>query len=204
MSDASTDAGSRPAPSGRRLLWPGGLSARLLILTVLIALAAALLILVPSLADYQESGYLDRVRAAELASLAVDVAPARTISTTIKTQLLQAAGVVSVAVQSEGVRRLEVEAARMPRTPELVDLRNRSLTTWISQPFLTLFSGDDRYVRVVARPRFRDGDFIEVVIPNAPLRKDLAAYLLRVVWMALFMAPATAAMNSAIQTTRSR
>ena len=188
MSDASTDAGSRPAPSGRRLLWPGGLSARLLILTVLIALAAALLILVPSLADYQESGYLDRVRAAELASLAVDVAPARTISTTIKTQLLQAAGVVSVAVQSEGVRRLEVEAARMPRTPELVDLRNRSLTTWISQPFLTLFSGDDRYVRVVARPRFRDGDFIEVVIPNAPLRKDLAAYLLRVVWMALFMA----------------
>ncbi len=91
-------------------------------------------------------------------------------------------------MQSEGVRRLEVEAARMPRTPELVDLRNRSLTTWISQPFLTLFSGDDRYVRVVARPRFRDGDFIEVVIPNAPLRKDLAAYLLRVVWMALFMA----------------
>ena len=188
MSDASTDAGPRPAPSGRRLLWPGGLSARLLILTVLIALAAALLILVPSLADYQENGYLDRVRAAELASLTVDVAPARTVSAAIKTQLLRAAGVVSVAVQSEGVRRLEVEAARMPRTPELVDLRNRDLATWISQPFLTLFSGDDRYVRVVARPRFRDGDFIEVVIPNAPLRKDLAAYLLKVVWMALFIA----------------
>ena len=93
MSDASQDAGAAgPAPSGRRLLWPGGLSARLLILTVLIALAAALLILVPSLADYQQSGYLDRVRAAELASLAVDVAPNRTVSKTIKTQLLQAAG----------------------------------------------------------------------------------------------------------------
>ena len=188
MSDASTDAGSRPAPRGRRLLWPGGLSTRLLILTVLIAAAAALLILVPSLADYQENGYLDRVRAAELASLAVDVAPARTVSAAIKTQLLRGAGVVSVAVQSEGVRRLEVEAARMPRTPELVDLRNRDFATWISQPFLTLFSADERYVRVVARPRFRDGDFIEVVIPNAPLRKDLAAYLLRVVWMALFIA----------------
>ena len=188
MSDAATDAGSRPAPSGRRLLWPGGLSARLLILTVLIALAAGLSVLVPSLADYQESGYLDRARAAELASLAVDVAPARTVSSTIKTQLLKAAGVVSVAVQSNGARYLEVQAARMPRTPELVDLRNRGFTTWISQPFLTLFSGDDRYVRVVARPRFRDGDFIEVVIPNAPLRKDLAAYLLRVVWVALFIA----------------
>ena len=189
MSDASTDAGATPrAASGRRMLWPGGLSARLLILTVLIALAAGLSILVPSLADYQESGYFDRARAAELASLAVDVAPARTVSTTIKTQLLKAAGVVSVAVQSGGFRRLEVQAASMPRTPELVDLRNRSFTTWISQPFLTLFSGDDRYVRVVAKPRFRDGDFIEVVIPNAPLRKDLAAYLLKVGWVSLFIA----------------
>ena len=164
MSDASTDAGSRPAPSGRRLLWPGGLSARLLILTVLIALAAALLILVPSLADYQENGYLDRVRAAELASLTVDVAPARTVSAAIKTQLLRAAGVVSVAVQSEGVRRLEVEAARMPRTPELVDLRNRSMA---------------RVSLRIGRTRKASSSM------NSP-------------------APATAAMNSAIQTTRRR
>ena len=189
MSDASTDAGAaEPAPDGRRLLWPRGLSARLLILTVLMALAAALLILVPSLADYQEGRYLDRIRAAELASLAVDVAPARTVSNAVKTQLLKGAGVVSVAVQSEGARRLVIEAPRMRRTPELVDLRQRDVATWIGQPFLTLFSGDDRYVRVVARPTFRDGDFIEVVIPNAPLRHDLAGYLLKVVWVAVFIA----------------
>ena len=191
MRQASRVVGAaKPAPSGRRLLWPGGLSARLLILTVLIALAAGLLILVPSLADYQENRYLERIRAAELASLAVDAAPLRTVSNTMKAQLLAGAGVVSVAVQSDGVRRLVIEAPRMRRTPELVDLRSRSrsLVTWISQPFLTLFSGDDRYVRVVSRPQFRDGDFIEVVIPNAPLRQDLADYLLRVVWVALSIA----------------
>ena len=189
MRHASRVVGAaKPAPSGRRLLWPGGLSARLLILTVLIALAAGLLILVPSLADYQENRYLERIRAAELASLAVDAAPLRTVSNTMKAQLLAGAGVVSVAVQSDGVRRLVIEAPRMRRTPELVDLRSRSLVTWISQPFLTLFSGDDRYVRVVSRPQFRDGDFIEVVIPNAPLRQDLADYLLRVVWVALSIA----------------
>jgi signal transduction histidine kinase len=189
MSDASTDPGAaKPAPSGRRLLWPGGLSARLLILTVLIALAAALLILVPSLADYQENRYLDRTRAAELASLAVDVAPSRTVSNQMRDQLLKAAGVVSVAVQSQGVARLLIEAPRMRRTPELVDLRDNDFPTWISQPFLTLFSGDDRFVRVVARPRFRDGDYIEVVIPNAPLKAELADYLVRAVWVALFLA----------------
>ena len=189
MSDATRDAGAAlPAPSRRRLLWPGGLSARLLILTVLIALAAALLILAPSLADYQENRYLDRTRAAELASLAVDVAPSRTVSNQMRDQLLKAAGVVSVAVQSQGVARLLIEAPRMRRTPELVDLRSTDFATWISEPFLTLFSGDDRYVRVVAHPRFRDGDFIEVVIPNAPLKSELGAYLVRAVWVALFLA----------------
>ena len=189
MSDASTDVGAaEPAPSGRRLLWPRGLSARLLILTVLIALTAALLILVPSLADYQENRYLERSRAAELASLAVDVAPSRTVSSAMRDQLLKAAGVVSVAVQSDNVRSLLIEAPRMSRTPELVDLRDRDFATWISQPFLTLFSGADRYVRVVARPRFRSGDFIEVVIPNATLRGDVADYLVKVGWVALFIA----------------
>jgi signal transduction histidine kinase len=189
MSDASTDAGAaKPAPSGRRLLWPGGLSARLLILTVLIALAASLLILVPSLADFQQNRYLERTRAAELASLAVDVAPSRKVSGPVHDQLLKAAGVVSVAVQSQGVARLLIEAPRLRRTPELVDLRDNDFMTWISQPFLTLFSGDDRSVRVVARPRFRDGDYIEVVIPNAPLKNELADYLVRAVWVALFIA----------------
>lgn len=201
MSDASTDdaAAGRNAQrrlSGRfsprlpvrRFVWPVGLSARLLLLAMLFSLAAALLILVPSLADYQEARYLDRIRAAELASLAWEAAPARTVSNSMARQLLAGAGVVSLAVQSGGVRRLLAEAPRLRRTPELVDLRNQDLATWISEPFLTLFSGDDRYVRVVAKPRFRDGDFIEIVIPNAPLKAELLAYLLRTVWVAAFIA----------------
>jgi|WetSurMetagenome_2_1015567.scaffolds.fasta_scaffold64481_2 signal transduction histidine kinase len=189
MNDASSDAAAAGrAPLGRRLVWPGGLSARLLLLTVLFALAGAVLILVPSLADYQEARYLDRIRAAELASLAVEAAPARTVSNTMATQLMNGAGVVSVAVQSGGVRRLLLEAPRLRRPPELVDLRNLDLANWLSQPFLTLFAGDDRYVRVVAKPRFRDGDFIEIVVPNASLKAELLTYLLRSMWVALFIA----------------
>lgn len=188
MSDASKDAAApRRAPLGRRLVWPGGLSARLLLLTVLFALAGALLVLIPSLADYQEARYLDRIRAAELVSLAVEAAPARTVPKAMSSQLLQGAGVLSVAVQSGGVRRLMIEAPRMRRTPELADLRGQDFATWVSQPFLTLFSGDGRYVRVVAKPRFRDGDFIEIVIPNAPLKAELITYLVRSVWVAVFI-----------------
>jgi signal transduction histidine kinase len=182
-----TGAGAR-AWLGRRLAWPGGLSTRLLILTVAFALAAGLMILIPSLADYQEARFYDRVRAAELASLAVEAAPARTVSNAMAAQLLNGAGVVSVAVQSGGVRRLLLEAPSLRRTPDLIDLRNRSLPGWAAQPFITLFSGDGRTVRVVAKPRFRDGDFVEVLIPDAPLKRELGAYLLRLVWVALFIA----------------
>jgi signal transduction histidine kinase len=140
---------------------------------------------VPSLADFEEARYLDRVRAAELASLAVE---GRTVSRSLADQLLKGAGVVSVAVQTGGVRRLEIEAPRLRQTPELVDLRSRDLAEWVAQPFVTLFSGDDRIVRVVAKPTFRDGEFIEILIPDAPLKRELGAYLMRLVWVALFIA----------------
>ena len=189
MTDASTDpAPAEPANGGRRWIWPGGLSARLLLLTVLFALAAGALVLIPSLASYQEARFLDRVRAGELASLAVDAAPARTVSNSMAAQLLNGAGVVSIAVQSGGVRRLYVEAPRMRRTPELVDLRNRNTAVWLCEPFWTLFGGDERRVRVMAKPRFRDGDFVEVVIPNVPLRQELVGYLIRQLWVAIFIA----------------
>jgi len=189
MTDASPDgAPARTARLARRLIWPVGLSARLLLLTALFALAAGLLILAPSLAGFQENRLLDRVRAAELASLAVEAAPARTVSDAMSAQLLNGAGVVSVAVQSGGVRRLLLEAPRMRRTPELVDLRRRNPADWLAQPFWTLFSYDGRMVRVVAKPRFRDGDFVEIVVPNGPLRRELMGYLLGLVWVAAFIA----------------
>ena len=34
-------------------------------------------------------------------------------------------------------------------------------------------------LRVVAKPQFRTGDFVEIVVPAAPLRKDLLAYMTR-------------------------
>ncbi len=189
MTDASPDgAPARTARLARRLIWPVGLSARLLLLTALFALAAGLLILAPSLAGFQENRLLDRVRAAELASLAVEAAPARTVSNAMSAQLLNGAGVVSVAVQSGGVRRLLLEAPRMRRTPELVDLRQRNPIEWLAQPFWTLFSDDERMVRVVAKPRFRDGDFVEIVVPNGPLRRELLGYLMGLVWVATFIA----------------
>jgi signal transduction histidine kinase len=187
MTDAAEVAPDEPRAGGRRLPLPTGLSPRLLLLTILFALVAELLILAPSLASYHEARLLDRVRAAELASLAVEAAPEGGVSDALAAQLLNGAGVVSVAVQSGGVRRLLLEAPQFERTPDVVDLRNRNPASWLARPFSTLVSGRDSNLRVLAAPTFRDGDFVEIVVPEPPLKKELWGYLLGLIGVTAFI-----------------
>lgn len=175
-----------PAPRPR-LPFPVGLSSRLLLLTALFVLVAQLFILMPSLGGFEVGWLTDRVRAAELASLAVEAAPAGVVSDRLSGRLLKGAGVVSVAVQSEGSRRLLLAAPRMPRPPTLIDLRSQSVPDFLAEPFLTLAPGAPAMLRVVARPQFRGGDFIEIVAPSAPLRAALRAYLLRTLLISVLL-----------------
>ena len=59
----------------RKIQWPGGLSSRLLLLVAAFTLIAEIMILLPSLAAFQERWLLERERAAEVATLAVEGAP---------------------------------------------------------------------------------------------------------------------------------
>ena len=58
--------GAAQGEQARRLLWPGGLSARLLVFTVVFVLVAELLILATSLATFEERWLSDRIYRAEL------------------------------------------------------------------------------------------------------------------------------------------
>ena len=175
--------------TGRRLFWPGGLSARLLVLTTLFVALAGAFILPPALAAFERNWLLDRVRAAELATLATEVAPDRVVSEKLSAQLLAGAGVETVAIQSRGLRRLVLQGPRRDEAPYFVDLRQQAVSSWLIAPFLTLSAGDDRAVRVVAEPRFREeAEFIEVVAPHAPLKDELKAYLWQMVFTTLFVA----------------
>ncbi|WP_397422786.1 sensor histidine kinase [Phenylobacterium sp.] len=180
MADASPPTKPPERPWRRRLFWPGGLSARLLVLTVVIATLGGALAILPAMAAYEKQWLLDRVRAAELASLAAEVAPDRVVSEQLKTQLLEGAGVEIVAVSSDGVRRLVFASSRPARAPYLVDLRSRAAGLGLFAPFQTLFGPGDR-MRVVAEPRFREADFIEFVATDTELKKALASYLWRLV-----------------------
>ena len=124
------DAPSPPAPIRslrRRFFWPGGLSARLLLLTVLFVAGAGALALPPALASFEEQWLLDRVRAAELASMATEAAPDQVLSEALASQLRQGAGVQTVAIlDNDGNRFLKVPGPKLARPPYLVDLRDQA------------------------------------------------------------------------------
>ncbi len=188
MADAPTPTDA-PERDRRRLFWPGGLSARLLVLTIVFAALGGAVAIPPTLAAYEKQWLLDRVRGAELASLAPDVAPDRVVSEKLKTQLLGAAGVEIVAVSTlDGSRQIVFASTRPSETPYQVDLRNRAAGLGAFAPFQTLFGKEGRRVRVVAEPRFRDdADFIEFVAVDTELKRVLASYLWRQVAIVAFV-----------------
>jgi signal transduction histidine kinase len=151
------------------------------------------LTLPPALAAYERQWLLDRVRAAELASLAPEVAPDRVVSEQLKAQFLNGAGVDIVAVSVDGIRSLVFARPRPGQTtpPYLVDLRDRAPGLGWLAPFRTMLGPEGRRVRVMAEARFRKADFIEFVASDAELKKALAGYLLRLVLIVAFVATIT-------------
>ena len=117
--------------------------------------------------------------------------PPETVSDKLTGELLTGAGVISVSVQSGGIRRLLLAAPRTIPVPELVDLRRIDPASRQLAPFRTLTRaepGPGHMLRVIAPPRFRGGEFIEIVVPERPLKRDLTAYLLRLLATAVFVA----------------
>ena len=194
MADVAPTPQELPRPTRPRFFWPGGLSARLLTLTISFAVLAGACALPPALASFEAKWLLDRTRAGELASMAPDVAPDRKVSQQVASQLLEGAGVVRVAIQADGMRRLVLGGPTLRHQPYLVDLRAQDPLSWLAAPFQTLFGGEGGYVRVIAKPGiYRTADFVEIVAPDAELKRELVSYLWKLVLVAAFLTTGVAA-----------
>jgi signal transduction histidine kinase len=175
------------AERARRWLWPGGLSARLLLLTVLFVMLAEALILAPSLASYEQQRLEERVRAAELASLAVEASPDQVVTDTLHSQLLNGAQVLQVVVQTDGIPRLLLPGPRLAQAPTVIDLRTPDPLGWLLRPFRMLTGAPQEMLLIRDKPRFRDGDFVEILTPKARLRRELNGYLLGLIEVTAFI-----------------
>ena len=181
----------RPAPRRTKAL-RFGLSSKLLLLTVLFVMLAEILIYVPSIANFRLNWLNDRVAAARTAALVLDAAPSGMVPESLAKQVLQSIGARAVAVKMGTQRRL-LAAAEVPSEINQ-DIDMRSVPWWraVADAFDTLlFSKPGNVIRVVGAAPM-EGDFLEIVIDEAPLHRAMLVFSVNILLLSLVISAVTA------------
>jgi signal transduction histidine kinase len=186
----AADAGLHEVESrARRLFWPGGLSSRLLILTVLFVALSELLILWSSLATFEQRWLQERISAAELAIMVPRAAVEGVVPDATLDEMRNRSGVIGLALVQQDVMLNYLPVVPNMKTPYLIDLSEQNVFGWLMAPIRTLNSGPDSNVRVRDQTRVDGREaVIEIVAPDAPLKVELRSYLVRLIWLTLFIA----------------
>jgi signal transduction histidine kinase len=154
------------------------LAGRLLVLTVAIVLIGEALLFAPALAEFHEGWLRDRINLAQTAALALEAAPEAEIAPALREELLQNAEVKRIALKraEERVLLLEEPFDRPPTSIKVFDYTEAGIVQKFGWAFDTLFAADGRVLRVLAQPRFESGEAIEIVLNEAPLKRDLGRF----------------------------
>jgi signal transduction histidine kinase len=168
-----------------------GLSGKLLGLTLLFVMMAEVAIYVPSVANFRLNWINDRLSASYTAALVFETARDGIVPETAARQILRSIGARAVALKM-GQRRLLLAASDMPPAIDHdIDMRDMSWHRAIIDAFQTLFSAKTDVMRAVG-PAPMGGEFVEVVMDEAPLRKAMLGFSVRILILSLIISAITA------------
>lgn len=163
------------------------LSSRLLILTVIFVMLAEVMIFVPSVARYRVS-YLEQMLAeANLAALSVLASPGQSISKDLEERLLNAVGVHGVVMKLPRRRMLLLAEEMPPNVNATYDLRGAEPLELIGDALRTMIVQDNRTLRIIGDARDAEDAYVEIVMPEAPLRAALLEYGWNIFSLSLFI-----------------
>jgi signal transduction histidine kinase len=190
----SDDVTSAPRPAGERPRHVPGLSAKLLLLTVLFVMLAEVLVFVPSVSNFRRQWLMERLAAAQIASLAAEAAPGGQLPARLRDELLESAKVKAIAVKRADSRQLIIEMDMPAEIDAHYDLRGASWLTLIADALKVFITPDNRVIRVVGQPGFEADEFIEVVMEEAPLKAATVRYGLDILGLSILISMITAAL----------
>lgn len=181
-----------------------GLPVKLLMLTSAFVMLAEVLIFVPSIANYRVNWLQDRLTAARLAALAAEALPGGDVPQMLRTDLLATAQVKAIAVRRDGQRRMVLPPEQAMAVDQVYDLRRPAgagLTEGIGQRLALIgdalavfFTSSGRTIRVLGDNGPRGEDFIEIVLPEAPLRAVMVRHGLNILGLSIIISLITAAL----------
>jgi signal transduction histidine kinase len=185
------NAGSAPATAGPAQPTRLGLSGKLLMLTILFVMLAQVLIYVPLISNFRLNWLNDRLAAAHTAALVLDAAPSGMVPDTLARQILNSVGARAVAMKMGTQRRLLAVSDMPPEVHHEIDMRDVSRYRAIVDAFRTLLCADNDAIRVVG-PAPRGGDFVEIVLDEAPLRQAMLRFSTNILLISLLISGITA------------
>lgn len=169
-----------------------GLSGKLLFLTVLFVMLAEILIYVPSIANFRLNWLNDRLAAAHTAALVLDAAPSGMVPESLAKQILDSIGARAVAMKMGTQRRLLAASDLPSKIDTDIDMRNVRWWRAILHAFKALFIDQPNDLMRVVGPAPMGGDFLEIIIDEAPLQRAMVTFSVNILLLSLAISGITA------------
>ena len=182
------------ANNGRTSRYVPGLSAKLLLLTILFVMLAEVLVFVPSVSNFRRQWLMERLAASQIAALAAEAAPGGQLPSMLRDELLEKAQVKAIAVKRDASRVLIIQMDMPAEIDAAYDLRNASWLTLIGDALMVYVAPDERVIRVVGEPSMAEGEVIDVVMGEGPLKAAMIRYGLDILGLSILISIITAAL----------
>jgi signal transduction histidine kinase len=154
---------------------------------------AEVLIYLPSIANFRLNWLKDRLAAANTAALVLDAAPSGTVPDSLARQILDSVGARTVVIKTGNQRRLLASSDIPPAIDHDIDMRNTGPATAIVDAFAAMFGRGKSVMRVIG-PAPRNGEFLEIVMDEAPLRNAMLRFSVNILLLSLLISGVTAAL----------
>ena len=170
------------------------LSARLLVLTVFFVMVGEVLIFVPSVARFRMAYFEDRIASGALAVLALEASPNGRLDQSLVMKLLARVGAHGVIVHRADGTVLMLDRPAPPRSDIAIDLTRPSILAAIRGSLMALSRTNNRILRVIGPSPADHGEIVEVLLDEAPLRREMWDFGIRVLELSIVLSLITAAL----------
>ncbi|ODN69173.1 sensor histidine kinase [Methylobrevis pamukkalensis] len=172
-----------------------GLSARLLVLTILFVMISEVLIYVPSIANYHRTILEARLHNALIASRSLMLVPAeQQLPQDMQSTLLEELGGYAIAVKDSGMKRLLAITPQPPTVDRVLNIDDLDAVASIGAAFDTLVRGGDRTIRLYGPFPGSPDQTVEFVFPEKPLRDRMLTFSANILLLSLVISCLTASL----------
>lgn len=169
----------------------GGLSGKILFLTIIFVMLAEVLIFVPSVANMRLAWLRDRLNTAAVASIVIDGLPKLELPRSVQDDMLMATGTKAIVLHKPDMTRMIVISEMPPMVNATFNLAETGTLAAIRDAFEELLWGGGRILSVTGP--IGDSDMtIEVVMEDASLASAMLAYARNIFLISIVIALITA------------